>query len=444
MDRSPSITVVTRVHGGNGTLRDVRVRLDYGTDGLDVELPDERVTVIEPVLRPAVTDPAATLKAAIRAPIGCPPLREQIRKGQRIAISVCDVTRAQPRREQLQAIFEEIPDVPRSDITIFIATGTHRSNTDAELERMLGADILRTCRVVNHDSRDTATLAFVGTSSTGVPVYLNREFLQSDIRITTGFVEPHFFAGFSGGPKMVAPGLAGLETVMTLHDASRIGHPKATWGVIDGNPVHDDVREIARMVGVHFALDVTLNREQQITAAFAGDILEQHRAACAHARETAMRAVPQPFDVVLTTNSGYPLDQNLYQAVKGMSAAAKIVKSGGTIVCAAECRDGLPIARVLWRDSRLAADARGPAVDDSQPRLLHPGPVAGAGAVADSVEGARLVKTTGLSAEDLSAAHFTPIDDVARTVRETLARVGQEATLCVLPQGPQTIPYLAG
>ena len=116
---------------------------------------------------------------------------------------------------------------------------------------------------------------------------------------------------------MVAPGLAGLETVMTLHDASRIGHPNATWGVTEGNPVHDDVREIARMVGVHFAVDVTLNREQQITAAFAGDILEQHRAACAHARDTAMRAVPQPFDVVLTTNSGYPLDQNLYQAVKG-------------------------------------------------------------------------------------------------------------------------------
>ena len=430
-------------HDGNGTLRGVKVRLDYGTDGLDVELPDERVTVIEPVPRPAVPDPATTLKAAIRSPIGGPPLREQIRKGQRVAISVCDVTRAQPRREQLEAIFDEIPDVPRSDITIFIATGTHRANTDAELERMLGADILRTCRVVNHDSRDKASLAFVGTSSTGVPVYLNREFLQSDIRITTGFVEPHFFAGFSGGPKMVAPGLAGLETVMTLHDASRIGHPKATWGVIDGNPIHDDVREIARMVGVHFALDVTLNREQQITAAFAGDILEQHRAACTYARDTAMRAVPQPFDVVLTTNSGYPLDQNLYQAVKGMSAAAKIVKSGGAIVCAAECRDGLPS-----HGSYGAILASQPSPEALLSMICSPGysiPDQWQVQVQSLIQlKARvMVKTSGLSAGDLSAAHFTPIEDVTRAVRDTLAAAGHEATLCVLPQGPQTIPYLA-
>ena len=422
----------------------MRVRLDYGTDGLEVELPDRGVTVIEPVPRPAVPDPAATLKAAIRSPIGGSPLREQVRAGQRIAISVCDITRAQPRREQLQAIFDEIPDVPRSDITIFIATGTHRSNTDAELERMLGADILRTCRVVNHDSRDTATLAFVGTSSTGVPVYLNREFLQSDVRITTGFVEPHFFAGFSGGPKMVAPGLAGLETVMTLHDASRIGHPNATWGVIDGNPIHEDVREIARMVGVHFALDVTLNREQQITAAFAGDILEQHRAACAYARDTAMRAVPQPFDVVLTTNSGYPLDQNLYQAVKGMSAAAKIVKSGGTIVCAAECRDGLPS-----HGSYGAILASQPSPEALLSMICSPGysiPDQWQVQVQSQIQlKARvMVKTSGLSATDLAAAHFTPIDDVARTVEERLSAAGQEATLCVLPQGPQTIPYLAG
>ena len=191
-----------------------------------------------------------------------------------------------------------------------------------------------------------------------MPVYLNREWLDADVRITTGFVEPHFFAGFSGGPKMVAPGLAGLETVMTLHDAPRIGHPNATWGVTEGNPIHDDVREIARMVPVDFALDVTLNRDQKITAAFAGDILAQHRRACAYAKDTAMRAVPAPFDVVLTTNSGYPLDQNLYQAVKGMSAAAKIVKPAGTIVCAAECRDGLPESRQLRRRAGLAARSR--------------------------------------------------------------------------------------
>jgi nickel-dependent lactate racemase len=421
----------------------MRVHLDYGTQGLEVDLPDERVTVIEPVRRPAVPDPHATLLDAIRRPIGCAPLGQQVRPGHRIAVSVCDVTRAQPRREQIRALFEEMPDVRPADVTIFIATGTHRSNTDAELERMLGREILGMYRVVNHDSRDAATLAPAGHTSTGVPVFLNREFLESDIRITTGFVEPHFFAGFSGGPKMVAPGLAGIDTVMTLHDASRIGHPNATWGITEGNPVHDDVREIARMVGVNFAVDVTLNRDQKITAAFAGDILEQHRAACAYAKETAMRAVPVPFDVVLTTNSGYPLDQNLYQAVKGMSAAAKIVKPGGTIVCAAECRDGLPnhgsYGAVLASQPSPSAllamiNAPGYSVPDQwqvqvQAQILLKAQV--------------LVKTDGLGPAEVRAAHFTPAENVEDAVRDALQRAGPGATLCVLPQGPQTIPYLS-
>jgi lactate racemase len=422
----------------------MRIRLDYGTDGLEVDLPDERVTVIEPVPRPPVADPHATLLEAIRAPIGCAPLRQQVRPGHRIAISVCDITRAQPRREQIRALFEEMPDVRPEDVTIFIATGTHRSNTDAELERMLGRDLLATYRVVNHDARDASTLAFAGKTTTGVPVYLNREFLQADVRITTGFVEPHFFAGFSGGPKMVAPGLAGLDTVMTLHDAARIGHPNATWGVTEGNPVHDDVREISRMVGVNFAVDVTLNREQQITAAFAGDILEQHRAACAYAKDTAMRAVPSPFDVILTTNSGYPLDQNLYQAVKGMSAAVKIVKPGGTIVCAAECRDGLPS-----HGSYGAVLASQPTPQALLAMINSPGystPDQWQVQVQAQIQTtARVfVKTSGLTPDAVRAAHFTPIDDVAFAVESALAAAGPLATLCVLPQGPQTIPYLAG
>ena len=420
----------------------MRVRLDYGTDGLDVDLPDERVTVIEPVPRAAVADPHATLLAAIRAPMDRPPLREQVRAGHRVAISVCDITRAQPRREMLMALFEEMPQVRPEDVTILIATGTHRINTPPELERMLGRDMLNTYGVVNHDSRDPSSLGRVGVTSTGVEVFLNRAWLDADIRITTGFVEPHFFAGFSGGPKMVAPGLAGLRTVMTLHDVHHIGHPLATWGVTEGNPVHDDVREIARMVPVHFAVDVTLNREQQITAAFAGDILVQHRAACAHAKATAMRQVPAPFDLVLTTNSGYPLDQNLYQAVKGMSAAAKIVKTGGTIICAAECRDGLPSHGSYGAVLSSAASpaqllemiaAPGYSVPDQWQVQVQ---------AQIQTKADVLVKTDGLRPEAIRAAHFTPIDDVGTTVRDVLHRAGPSATLCVLPQGPQTIPYL--
>jgi nickel-dependent lactate racemase len=420
----------------------MRLRLDYGTDGLDVDVPDERVTVIEPVFRHAVPDARQALIAALRSPVGRTPLRELARRGRRVAISVCDITRAQPRREMLDALFAEMPEVRDEDVTILIATGTHRVNTARELEHMLGADIVRRYTVVNHDSRDAAALRYVGKTSTGVPVYLNRRWLDADFRITTGFVEPHFFAGFSGGPKMVAPGLAGLETVLVLHDARHIGHPNATWGITEGNPIHDDVREIARTTGVQFSIDVTLNREQKITAVFAGDLFEEHRQACAAAKCDAMRAVDGPFDVVLTTNSGYPLDQNLYQAVKGMSAAAKVVKPGGTIVCAAECRDGLPdhgsYGRVLASQptpEALLAMINSPGYSEADAWQVQ--------IQAQLQMKARiLMKNSCLPPDAVRAAHLEPIDDVGRGVCDALRAAGPNATLCVLPQGPQTIPYL--
>jgi nickel-dependent lactate racemase len=342
----------------------------------------------------------------------------------------------------LEALFEELPDIRPEDVTILVATGTHRANTHAELLKMLGPRLVDAYKVVNHDSRDAASLVFMGTTATAVPVYLNRLFIDADIRITTGFVEPHFFAGFSGGPKMVAPGLAGLETVLVLHDARRIGHPNATWGITEGNPIHDDVRAIAEMIGVHFAMDVTLNREQQVTAVFAGDLLTEHRAACASAKMAAMRMVDAPFDVVLTTNSGFPLDQNLYQAVKGMSAAAKVVKPGGTIICAAECSDGLPshgsYGQVLASRSSPAEllamiNAPGYSVPDQWQVQIQ---------AQIQVKAKVFVKSAGLTAETVRAAHFEPIDDVGTAVRDALRAAGPHATLCVLPQGPQTIPYL--
>jgi nickel-dependent lactate racemase len=424
----------------------MRVHLDYGSNGLQVDLPEnlaDRVTVIEPIFCPSIRDPQAALVAALRTPRGRPPLRDLVRRGQRIAISVCDITRPQPRREMLSALVAEMPDIPPEDITILIATGTHRTNTPAELETMLGADIAARYRVINHDSRDRSSLVPVGTTTTGVDVMLNRAFIDADVRITTGFVEPHFFAGFSGGPKMVAPGLAGLETVLVLHDAERIGHPNATWGITEGNPIHDDIREIAAMVGVDFAVDVTLNRDQQITAVFAGDLFEEHRAACAAAKRHAMRQVDAPFDVVLTTNSGFPLDQNLYQAVKGMSAAARVVKPRGTIVCAAECRDGLPshgsygeVLAAQPSPEKLLAMITAPGYstpDQWQVQIQ----------AQVQMKASVMVKTEGLTPDAVRAAHFQPIDDVGLAVAEALRRAGAESTLCVLPHGPQTIPYLA-
>ncbi len=420
----------------------MRVTLDYGTDGLEVDFPDKGTTVIEPAYPPGVDDPEETLRQALAFPIDARPPREIVKAGQRVAISVCDGTRPQPRALMLGALFESMPDVCPEDVVILIATGTHRANTDVELRAMLGDDIFERYRIVNHDARDDSTLASLGESSNGVPVFLNREWSDADVRITTGFVEPHFFAGFSGGPKMAAPGLAGLETTMVLHDARHVGHPQATWGVTEGNPIHDDVRDIARMTGVDFAFDVTLNGEKEITAAFAGELFAEHRAACETSMREAMREVPERFDVVVTTNSGFPLDQNLYQAIKGMSAAAKVVKGGGVILCAAECRDGLPdhgaYAELLTRRSspdELLEMVHAPGFREPDQWQIQ---------VQSQIQKrARVrVKTSYLSEQVLRSAHFEPMDDVSEAARRALEQAGEGATLCVLPRGPQTIPYV--
>jgi len=266
--------------------------------------------------------------------------------------------------------------------------------------------------------------------------------LEQEIRLTTGFIEPHFFAGFSGGPKMVAPGLAHLDTVLELHSAARIGHPHATWGVTLGNPVHDAVRGIAEQVEVAFNLDVTLNQDHRITGVFAGDLSKSHAAGCAFARKTAMVPVRQPYDVVVSTNSGYPLDQNLYQTVKGMSAAAQIVKDAGAIVMASECSDGLP---EHGRYKELLREAAGPA--EFLGWLERPGPAHHdqwqVQVQAQIQRRAQvMVYAGGLTAAQVRGAWLEPVADVSACVADLLTAAGPEARLAVLPQGPQTIPYL--
>src|SRR5215218_10132738 len=254
------------------------VSLAYGHSRLPVEVPDD-AAVVTPVPTAAAADVPAELRRALREPVAGPPLRERVRRGQTVAISACDITRAQPREAMLTVLLEELDGVvDLDDVVVLVATGTHRANTEPELRAMFGDAIVDSVRIVNHDSRAPETHRFVGTFGDGVPVSLNALWVDADVRLTTGFVEPHFFAGFSGGPKMVAPGLAALETVLVLHDAARIGDPRATWGITHGNPVHDDVRAIGEATGVTFAVDVVLNTEQAIVRAFGGDLLAMHEA----------------------------------------------------------------------------------------------------------------------------------------------------------------------
>lgn len=420
----------------------MKLRIDYGTGGLEIEVPEARTTVIEPSFRPGIANPMERLRDALRHPEDSLPLCDLVEPGQQVAISVCDITRPQPRREMLTAIFEELPALRPEDFVILIATGTHRANTETELREMFGDEIVSHYTIVNHDGRDASSLVRLADASPGVPLLLNRDWLEADFRITTGFVEPHLFAGFSGGPKLVAPGLAGLETIMVLHNAERIRHPKAIWGVTEGNPIHDDIRAISRATGVHFALDVILNRDKQISEVFAGELFAEHARACAAAKSCAMQPVAQPFEVVVTTNSGYPLDQNLYQSVKGMRAAHTVVADRGVIICAAECREGVPehgsFAELLR--SRETPAALLEMIDD--PSFATPDQWQVQVQALVQRNARVYLKSDGLSANQLAESHLLPAVDVSESVARALFDAGAEARLCVLPQGPQTIPYL--
>ena len=416
----------------------MKVRLAYGRDGLVVELPDERTTVIEPTFVPGLPDAEGAILTALRNPLETRPLRQIVNANNRVAISVCDITRPMPSKTLLPLLLGELRHVPQENITILIATGTHRVNTDAELAEMLGDDVVANYAVVNHDGFDEDSLESIGSTESGIEVRLNRRWVESDIRITTGFVEPHFFAGFSGGPKMVAPGLAGFPTIMRLHDAAMIGHPKSRFAITEGNPIHDAIREIARMAGVDFSVDVTINRDKRITSIYAGELFAVHKAACAVSRRLAMQEVQAPFDVVLTTNSGYPLDQNLYQSVKGMSAAAQVVREGGRIICAAECSEGIP-EHGQYRDILASCGSSAEVLEMiQQPGYERHDQWQAQIQAQIQLKADVYIKSDYLTDRQAAEAHLKPVESIEEAIADCA-----DASICVLPEGPQTIPYVS-
>ena len=264
---------------------------------------------------------------------------------------------------------------------------------------------------MNHVAEDLAAHVQFGHTRTGAPALINRLFAEAEVRIVTGFIEPHFFAGFSGGPKGIMPGVAALQTVMSNHGTQHIGHPQAAFGVTDGNPIWEEMRDIALRVGPSFLVNVTLNERREITGIFAGDLLAAHRAGIDFVRASAMQPVPEPFDVVVTTNSGYPLDMNLYQAVKGMAAAARIVKDGGTIVLAAECSEGVPAGSP--HDRLLRSVANGEELLAMLAESAAPGPNNGRAKFRRSFSGAQKFTCTAASPERHEFAR--PISNRVRT-----------------------------
>jgi len=422
----------------------VHLQLAYGRTGLKIDLPDGApVTVIEPAFVPGLADERQALIAALRAPVGALPLRELVRQDDTVAVVFSDLTRPMPKDRVLPPLLDELAGagVPDARITLVNALGTHRPQTEAELRQMLGDEIVARYCIVQHDAWDDDNLVEVAPNRVGRPVRVQRAYAEASVRILTGFIEPHLFAGFSGGPKAVLPGIADIESILDNHGPAMIAHPNATWAMLDGNPLWEEMRDVAQATGPTFLLNVTLNQKREITGVFAGEMLAAHRQGADFVRQTALRPVPEPFDLVITSNSGYPLDLNLYQAVKGMSAAARIVKPGGDILVAAECWDGLPdhgeYKRLLWE-----ADSPQALLD----RVLAPG-----FRCHDQWEGqvqaqiqlkARVhVYADGLSDEELRRAMVIP----CHSIEETVAAIRREkpgATIAVLPDGPQTVPYV--
>jgi nickel-dependent lactate racemase len=420
----------------------MKVRLAYGQGHLPVELPDELTTIIEPTHTPGLVHQRAGVLAALEKPIAARPLREWVKPTSRVCIVFTDITRATPNERLIPWLLGCLPGVPRESITLLNALGTHRPNTRTELEQMLTPAVVQNYRVVNHEPENPDALIQLGTTRDGTPALLNRLFVEADVRIVTGFIEPHFFAGFSGGPKGIMPGVAGLQTVMSNHGTQNLDDPNSTFGVTQGNPIWEEMRDIALRPGPSFLLNVTLNEQRQITGVFAGDLLAAHRAGCEFVRRSAMQQFAAPFDIVVTTNSGYPLDQNLYQAVKGMSAGARVLKPGGTLILACECRNGVPANCSFDQILRSAASPEELLTLMAAPGYRRPEQWQ-AQLQALIQRQARVLLYSSLSDDLVRAAHLTPCHDIGAAVRELIAGHPNGARLAVLPQGPLTIPYLA-
>jgi lactate racemase len=417
-----------------------RVTLAYGRTGLTIDFPDG-ADVLNSNQAPGLPDEKGAILDALHHPIGSAPLREKVRNGDTVAIVHTDITRATPNALILPILLEELESagVRRADITLINALGTHRPQTEEELRIMLGDFVVDHYRCIQHDAWDDDNLVSYGFTSRGNPVRINRFYAEAEVKVLTGFIEPHFFAGFSGGPKGVLPSIAGFESVLSNHGREMIAHPQAAWGVTAGNPIWEEMREMALRTRPTFLLNVTMNDAHCLTGVFAGELISAHQEGCAFVKQHAIVGVDEPYDVVVTTNSGYPLDQNLYQTVKGMSAAARIVRQGGAIVMCAACNDGLPrhgkYAELLAQCGspqgvlELLAQPGFHAHDQWQVQIQ----------AQIQLQADVYVHSDGLSEEDIRHALFTPVR-LPDQLESLLARYGRR--LCILPSGPLVIPTL--
>jgi nickel-dependent lactate racemase len=415
--------------------------MDYGKTGLMVDLPNDKV--IGPLeIKNAIplANQSQAISDALANPIGSKPLAE-IAKGKKTAcILICDITRPVPNKVILPQILKTIEEagVPRSGITILIATGLHRPNEGEELVELVGEDIANNYRVENHHGKETSEHDYLGITPKGVPVYIDSRYIRAELKITTGLIEPHLMAGYSGGRKVICPGIAGIETVKVWHGPKFLEHPNADCGIVEGNPVHEENTYIALMSGCDFIVNVCVDGNRQITWAGAGDMIKAWEAGVSFVRQVVRVPIKEPVDIVLTSCAGYPLDITWYQAVKGLIGALPIIKKGGTIILVASLTEGLgspEFQQVLSENPDLKAFKKRILETDyfvmDQWQLEE---------FAKVIEKCKVkVYSKGLEHSVLNKCHVTAIDSVEQAIAESLQEYGPLARIAVIPKGPYVL-----
>jgi nickel-dependent lactate racemase len=417
----------------------MKTRFAFGKPGIDVSVPDSiDCHVAQTRSAPGLGDTAAVLNDFLDHPIGCLPLAELAAGKRTAAISVCDITRPAPNSVTLPPLLARLhaAGIPIEGVTILIATGLHRAATREELDIILGPEIAARYRVVSHDARDLAAHRALGTTRRGTPVYIDERFMAADLHISLGFVEQHLMLGFSGGRKLVVPGLAAQETIKVIHSPRFMREPLATEGSIEGNPLHAELVEIAAMARHDFILDVTLTPERAISGVFAGHPIKAHAAAVNFLETTSLEAVPALADAVITSAAGYPLDLTFYQTVKGVTAAQHILKPGGRMLVLGECAEGMgspEFARMVQNYPGHAAfldQIRDTRVEVDQWQLERLALV--------GVKHELFFYTPGVPAAQLGSLEPRAFSDLDQAVAALLDGLQSDALVVLVPEGPYT------
>jgi nickel-dependent lactate racemase len=426
----------------------MKVNLLYGRDGLTIDLPDDiRVTGIQKHPMPVLPDPLQALREALKSPVKSPPLSEIARGKKTACILICDVTRPVPNGTILPSLIQTLTGagISREDILIMVATGLHRPNEGGELREVVDSDeVFETVRVVNHFARDREAHVDLGRTSGGIPVMLDRRFVNADIKIATGLIEPHFMAGYSGGRKVVAPGIAYQDTILTFHSSHILEHPKAANCIMDCNPLHEAQTEIVRTLGGVLALNVVIDDERRIGFVNFGEIEASHLEAVEFMRKYAEVSLPRRFKTIVTTSAGYPLDKTYYQTVKGMVGVIDILEPGGTIIIASECSEGMGSREFVLAQQLLCEvgpdrfmsilEGRKKAlIDEWQTEML----------IKALRVGNIQLYTSCLSEEDLKEIYVEPVSSIEEAVKASVRAQGDK-DIAVVPEGPYVIPLFGG